>query len=234
MMAPLENMVEQIAFDSFGILETILSYSTASELCQASLVGTTWHKAARNDGLWALLVQELRKKKKGRYETNQLFWRTLYTNEAMERLSPEQIRSIFNHPLLLSKRKRLEKESLVEKNVYRFYRVHTLDVMSLSSRQSSIETVFFRDIQFGCYASSIMDSKRKFITEPELCTPHGFDMYFKISTHDIEDDDRPLLEDYDEDNTILLYHHSTCFFDDEYEFHIVLNQEIQSYHPTGT
>uniref|UniRef100_A0A7S4I343 F-box domain-containing protein n=1 Tax=Odontella aurita TaxID=265563 RepID=A0A7S4I343_9STRA len=40
----------------------------------------------------------------------------------------------------------------------------------------------FDDIWFGSFASSIFDAQRVCITEEELCSPHGFNLHFKMST----------------------------------------------------
>jgi len=110
------------------------------------------------------------------------------------------------------------------------FRVHMLDVVANGPKWNC----FFDDIRFGSYACSVMDSRRDCISLTELCTPHGFAMYFKISADDVEDDDdRSLLLAYEESDEYLLYHHSTCYFHKTtHQFSLILNHHAQSYQPT--
>ena len=57
-------------------------------------------------------------------------------------------------------------------------------------------------------------------------------MYFKIAQDEVDEGDRSFLTTYDEAEGVLLYHHSTCYFQDSREFVIVLKQYVHSYHPT--
>ena len=45
-------MTKDAVFDSFGVLEHVLSYSEVPDLLSASLVNKRWHQAARSDDLW--------------------------------------------------------------------------------------------------------------------------------------------------------------------------------------
>ncbi len=156
-----------------------------------------------------------------------LFRRSLFSKEAVERITDSQIRAIFNVPLLTEKKALIEK--CIEKSeLQRFLQVHMLDVMSDGSEWHR----FFPDIFFGSYACSVLDSRRETITQSELCTPHGFDMYFKIAQDEVDDADRSFLTIYNEAEGVLLYHHSTCSFDESRDFQIVLKQYVHSYHPT--
>lgn len=218
------------AFESFGILETILSYSDANDLCHAAAVRTRWKTAARTDSLWEPWVAELWNGKKGVSPKSKLFWRTVYSNDTVERMTKEQLQAVFDHPLLADRKARLtktEKHDNLEE-LKRFYKVYMrLDVMFGFSGIP----LCFEDIQFGCYASSMMDSKRQRITSNELCSPHGFVSYFKIPRDDVEEADQTLLLAHQEDENILLYHHGTCFFNQDYDFRIVLENDMPSYHP---
>lgn len=91
---------------------------------------------------------------------------------------------------------------------------------------------FFSDLYFGSYACSLHDSKRNTISQEELCTLNGFDMYFKIVDDDIEEDERSFLREYDGNENFLLYHHSTCFFDESREFRMQMDDNTNSHHPT--
>ena len=202
---------------------------------------------------------------------NLIFWRSLYTHKAIERMSQEQIQSIFSHPLLVEKRSLLDSkrgDTIQRPELQRFLQVHMLDVMSDPSTTSSCPTTtssvisssnlrrsggghddtsgssssssssascssrwhthFFNDIYYGSYVCSLLDSRRESITTIELCTPYGFDMYFKISIDDVEDpDDQPFLTiDPDSDRLSYLYHHSTCYFEEQnHDFRIVLKEQ---------
>ena len=57
--------MESAVFDTFGLLELILSYSTADDLLQASLVSQRWKDAARNDFLWIDICKALWEGKAG-------------------------------------------------------------------------------------------------------------------------------------------------------------------------
>lgn len=221
------NSLEQAAFDSFGILEHILSYAEAQDLLPATCVSRRWKEAGRSDFLWESAIQLRWEDKVGAIPELPLFWRSLFTKDAVQRMTVRQIRSIFHHPLLSEKKDLLEK--CLEKNeLQRFLQVHMLDVMSDGPDWHH----FFSDIYFGSYACSVLDSRRERLTQLELCTPHGFDMYFKIAQDEVDDADRSFLTVYDEAEGILLYHHSTCYFEDGRDFLIVLKQYVHSYHPT--
>ncbi|KAG7364016.1 hypothetical protein IV203_037218 [Nitzschia inconspicua] len=110
-----------------------------------------------------------------------------------------------------------------------FVQVHMLDVISQEgtaavagtrenndssndddgNNQSGPPRMFFSDLYFGSYASSVMDSKRSVITQQELCTPFGFEMYFKIEEDDIDDDviaeTSDQLQRHDDDLSSFLY-----------------------------
>jgi hypothetical protein len=220
--------VESSTFDSFGILEHILSYVDSADLLTATCVNRRWKEAGRTDTLWKTAIARLWKEKVGVLTEHPLFWRSLFSKYAVNRMSVSQIRAIFEHPLLTEKKALLEK--CIEKSeLQRFLQVHMLDVMSDGSELCHF---FFSDIYFGSYACSVLDSKRDCITQSELCTPHGFDMYFKIADDEVDDADRSFLTKYTEGEGILLYHHSTCFFEESRDFQIVLKQHVHSYHPT--
>ena len=217
-------------FDSFGILEQLLFYLPPEDLLRASCVNKRWKSAARRDSLWAAAAKLLWRDKIGVGMEHSIFWRTLLTNDAIQRMNEDQVRSVFEHPLLSEKKERMESVCKDGLELRRFYRVHMLDVMSGISDCSHR---FFSDVQFGSFASSLIDSKRDLIMQSEICTPFGFDMFFKIARDDVDVDDQELLTTYEDAEDILLYHHSTCFFEPSYDFHIVLNQEMENYHPTN-
>lgn len=222
-----EARIESVTFDTFGILEHILSYSQTNDLLAATAVSRRWREAGRNDALWEAAITRLWDGKVGVASKHPLFWRSLFTKDAVQRIRPCQIRAIFEHPLLVEKRSLIDKCS-EHSELQRFFQVHMLDVMSDGSEWHR----FFSDIFFGSFVCSVLDSKRELITQSELSTPFGFDMYFKIAQDEVDDGDRTFLTEYDDAEGVLLYHHSTCFFEESREFQIVLKQHVHSYHPT--
>lgn len=217
----------QKVFYSFGLLERILAFSDTKTLLHATEVSRRWKEAGRADELWKEATRRLWKGKKGMSQANTLFWRSLFSKDAMSRMSEEQIQSIFEHPLLAAKKKLMTK-CKGKSDYQRFLQVHMLDVMSDSSDWQR----FFSDIYFGSFACSMLDSKRNTISQTELCTPHGFDMYFKIETSQIDQADLSSNWLYEDDFEMLLYHHSTCYFDDSRRFRVNIQNPMHDHHHT--
>lgn len=222
--------VEGCVFDSFGVLEHILSYIDTDTLLSAAAVSRRWSQAGRNDDLWKSATLRLWEGKAGVDPgmNEPIFWRSLFTKDAVARMSQAQIQTIFRHPLLSEKRALMENCTNDKVELQRFLQVHMLDIMSDESDWHR----FFSDIYFGSFACSLLDARRETISQVELCTKHGFEMYFKINEDEVDQADREALLQYEEAENILLYHHSTCFFGESREFQIVLNQAVHSYHPT--
>lgn len=90
--------------------------------------------------------------------------------------------------------------------------------------------IFFSDLYFGSYASSVMDSKRSIISQQELCSPFGFEMHFKIEEDDADDviaeTTSEELQRYEDAEGILLYRHSTCHFRPDRDFRLVLRPNV--------
>jgi hypothetical protein len=256
---------QSLVFDSFGLLEQILSFSETPDLLAATTVNRQWKHAGRQDELWKSAIRRMWKDKKGSVAgENWIFWRSLFTKETVRTMTQEQVLCMFRHPLLTQKYNALEQEikkaedgKLAESFLQRFVQVHMLDVMSEGvggtdddddgddvntfpyhmqpSRQRRRH--FFSDLYFGSLACSMMDSHRNMISIVELCTPFGFDMYFKIEQDDLDEMDQENrnnenLQTYEEQQGILLYRHSTCYFRQDRDFRIVLKQYVHSYHPT--
>ena len=291
----LRNTMADAIFDSFGVLEHILSYVDAvPDLVNSSLVNHRWKEASRSDELWEAAIPRLWEtkigvgsplmktttprdlararnsasrpdhngeneegktdadddendedgnrtaiSKKGSTPAHKspplLFWRSLFSKEALSKMSDEQIRSIFDHPLLKDKKELMDDIDESNKTeLQRFLQVHMLDVMSDGGSSGCRRHHFFADLYFGSYACSVLDSKRQLITASELCTPYGFDMYFKIAEEEVDETDRAFLTRYDDNEGVLLYHHSTCYFEESpsRDFQIVLRENVHSYHPT--
>lgn len=162
-------------------------------------------------------------------------------------MTQEDVLCMFRHPLLYSKYRALEEEIAKQKeaggvvsteHLQRTLQMHMLDVMSEGNNDEDEfqRRIFFSDLYFGSYASSIMDSKRSVITQAELCTQFGFDMFFKIEEEDADDvivETNEELQRYGEAEGILLYKHSTCYFRPDRDFRIVLRPNVApTYRPT--
>jgi F-box-like len=250
-----------------------------------------------------------------------IFWRALYNKERVRRMTEDEVRGMFQHPLLAQKRALLEESLARTKNgsegggshanenandhghvatsttattrafLERFVQLHMLDVLSDETTAAEVERdehddddddddvvgcptnvipprprTFFGDLLFGSFACSVRDGRRQSITAPELCTPFGFETYFKVTEDDLDGMDEAALGEagirvYDDDNednrgrgggggndadddgeTVLLYRHSTCYFESEQndrQVRIRLRQRSgnnnngHSYHPTA-
>ena len=225
-------------FHSFGILEHILTYSDLNTVLSATAVNRRWKEAGRQDEIWRNFVSKLWEGKKGTHHCGlnhlhkePLFWRSLFSNDAVSRMSELQIRSIFDHHLLVEKRAKIRDcNNIIE--LRRFLQVHMLDIISgYEDLAHPKQDLFFSDLYFGSYAHSIIDSTRDKITQAELCVKHGFNMFFKILQEDVEEADRQHLLAYKDG--ILLYPYSTAFFEDSRAFRIDVDQIPQSYHPAN-
>ena len=225
-------------FHSFGVLEHILTYSDVNTVLSATAVNRRWKEAGRRDEIWLNFVRKLWEGKKGAYHIGlnhphkePLFWRSLFTKDTVSRMSELQIRSIFDHPLLVEKKAKIRDcHNIIE--LRRFLQVHMLDIMSDDEHMAhSQQHLFFSDLYFGSYAYSMIDSTREQMTQAELCVKHGYNMFFKILEEDVEQADRQHLLAYKDG--ILLYPYSTAFFEDSRAFRIDVDQIPQSYHPAN-
>ena len=225
-------------FHSFGVLEHILTYSDVNTVLSATAVNRRWKEAGRRDEIWHYFVRKLWEGKKGAYHVGlnhphkePLFWRSLFTKDTVSRMSELQIRSIFDHPLLVEKKAKIRDcHNIIE--LRRFLQVHMLDIMSDDEHMAhSQQHLFFSDLYFGSYAYSMIDSTREQMTQAELCVKHGYNMFFKILEEDVEQADRQHLLAYKDG--ILLYPYSTAFFEDSRAFRIDVDQIPQSYHPAN-
>eukprot|EP00934_Nitzschia_sp_Nitz4_P004768 Nitzschia sp. Nitz4//scaffold51_size120721//11531//12194//NITZ4_003716-RA/size120721-processed-gene-0.110-mRNA-1//1//CDS//3329553829//4758//frame0 len=164
-------------FHVFGLLERALSFVDYETLLHTSLVSHRWKEASRSDDLWKAAILQCWKGKSGVSTDHLLYWRTLYSQQAIERLSLSDIQSYFNHPLLHLKNLGLQKcKNLAEAR--RFLQLHMLDVVD--DFPEEYIPLFFSDIYFGSFATSVKDSKRDFMVQEELCNPNGFTIYFKV------------------------------------------------------
>ena len=138
-------------------------------------------------------------------------------------MSVRQIRSLFNHVLL--REKKLQLQNCLEKS-------EMLNLLK-SYRDEVVELPFqFTDLWFGAYASSILDSQRVRITKEELCSPHGFDVHFKILQDEVRDEaDLAELQPYEGHPGVMLFHHSVSYFNPNGDFDMEM-KDPDSHHPT--
>ncbi|KAL3935480.1 MAG: hypothetical protein SGBAC_009008 [Bacillariaceae sp.] len=245
-------MIHSSVFDSFGILETILSYVEARDLLQATMVNRRWKMAGRADSLWKFHIEELWNGKVGFAHLREqaqkdcamdgsgkeddttttkplIFWRSLFTAECVQKMTRSHIISVFDHPLLNYQLPQLQQVANDDTQLKNFYKMHMLDIMSGSSQLCC----FHSDVYFGSYASSLQDAQRDVITNLELCNPLGFDMYFKIARDDVDEVDQLEFTAYEESEEILLYEYGAGLFHNSYDFRMTLRQDVLSHHPTG-
>lgn len=239
-----EGLTPQIqVFELIGVLEQILSFSDATDVASATAVNRRWKRAGRRDEIWKAFIRQAWQDKKGvTSDSNMIFWRSLFSREAVRAMKQDDVLCMFRHPLLQTQYKSLEEEisktpsgNASPEVLQRVVQVHMLDVMSEGSGDGRDDDstyqrrVFFTDLYFGSYASSVLDAKRSVISQHELCTPFGFEMHFKIEEEDADDviaETHEELQRYDEAEGILLYRHSTCYFCPDRDFRLVLRPNV--------
>jgi len=215
-------------FEAVGLLEEILAFSDVSDLLVATVVSKRWKQAGRADFLWERASSTLYKEKVAAPQEHRIgngeivlpfFWRSLFHKEAIQSMTITQVKTMFQHPLL-QKHYQGALEKLEEKDVtefQRFIQVYMLDVVS--DTQQHWKHVFYRDLWFGSYACSVIDSKRHHMTNSEVVSKYGFEAYFKIAEDEVMDqEDLEELEVYPDEPGIRLYQHSTCYFKDDHDF----------------
>jgi hypothetical protein len=248
-------------FDLIGVLEQILSFLTTTDVVNATLVNSRWKLAGRNDDIWKTFIQRTWRGKKGvTSSTNMIFWRSLFTQDTIRAMKTDDVLCMFRHPLLQTQYETLQDEVAKMESgeasrefLHRFVLVHMLDVLSVdggngsrNNNNNSINNVvgddsvqrpiFFSDLYFGSYASSVLDSRRSILSQQELCTRFGFEMHFKIEEEDADDaivETSEEFERYDAADGIRLYRYSTCFFQPDGDFRLILRPNVApTYRPT--
>ena len=186
-----------------------------------------------------------------------LFWRPLLHNDVIDRMSADQLRPILSHPFLrpgLADREEMladeDADSLEGQQEQQQQQQDinnpklSIECLQLQVRrrcQGVYDTYwrhglfvpFFHDIWFGSYASSVIDrTKRRFMVNEELCSPFGFDMYFKIADDEVWDPtDAEELLPYE--NGVMLYHHSVAYFLPDQTFALEQMGPGSHYQPTN-
>jgi hypothetical protein len=211
-------------FDSFGLLEHILEYSTVSDLLTAASVSQRWNEAARSDILWKGLCQEIWAHKWCMTHVPDdasaelpLFWRSYLTRREIQNLSLEQLRAFYRHPLLNMDASDLDLNPQLEKSMMQG---------ALQLYMTTLESRYIRDCcWYASYSASVFDSKRSEILDSEVCSPRGWDTYFKIDPADVNDQDfLANLVPFEDDDTVLLYPHSICYFHENRDFTMELKE----------
>jgi hypothetical protein len=258
----LTSQAQQV-FDLMGVLEQVLSFLDTTDVVIATLVNHRWKRAGRHDDIWKTIIRQSWRDKKGmNIDTNMIFWRSLFTRDTVRAMETENVLCMFRHPLLQTQYETLQDHvSKIDSGqgspefFHRFVQLHMINVMfdgggggngsnsSYHNRTNSANgdvdiqrRIFFSDLYFGSYASSILDSKRNILSQKELCTPFGFEMHFKVEREDAGDvvmTTNEELERYDDAEGILLYRYSTCHFRSDRDFRLVLRPNIAPmYRPT--
>lgn len=202
-------------FESFGLLEHILSYSTVPELLTAAFVNERWKEAARSDVIWKPHCRLLWKGKWCMSHVDEdenselpLFWRSFLSTEEIEELTLDQLRAFYRHPLLELDASDPSLPPQMEQNMIRG---------ALHFYMTSIQNHGLHERWFASYSLSVFDSTRRTaLLDSELCSPRGYDTYFKIDPNDVTDED--FLENlvpYNDDEELLLYPHSICYFHED-------------------
>jgi hypothetical protein len=154
-----------------------------------------------------------------------LFWRSYLTRREIQSLSLEQLRAFYRQPLLNLDTSDLDLNPQLEKCTIQG---------ALQLYMASLHNRYIRDcLWYASYSASVFDSKRSDILDSELCSPRGWDTYFKIDPADVNDQD--FLENlvpFEDDDSVLLYPHSICYFHENREFTMEL-KEADLRHTTG-
>jgi len=199
-------------FDAPYLLEHILSFVSIHELLTAAFVNDRWKGAARSDMLWKPLCRELWKSKWCMSHVNEteelpLFWRSYLSAAVIDNMTVKQLRAFYKHPLLDLDASDLNLLPHLEENMMRG---------ALQLYMTTVQNHGLQDLWFASYSLSRFDGSRADILDSELCSPRGFDTYFKIDPNDVTDED--FLENlvpYEDDTEVLLYPHSICYFGSE-------------------
>jgi len=223
---------------SYGLLEHILSYNSVVDVLGACNVNRRWNQAARTDGIWKAACNLLWKDKVGcpvlrRGKTLALFWRTMLLPHMVDRLSVKEIRDFFLEMPTGRSDIHEKLSNFLEKGEMR-KAVNEIMPQRLGGGDcdggnEKILTQGFGDIWFGSFASSIIDSRRSKITIDELCSRQGFDMHFKVAFEDHNFIHTPRTSDVRAG--MKLNFHSTCYFDENYEFQIKTVRESEIEQP---
>lgn len=153
-----------------------------------------------------------------------LFWRSSLSDAVINHLTVRQIRGLFNHFLLHQQKQQL-KTCLEKSEMIRLVRTYAEELQFEGE-------VRYSDLWFGSFASSMLDAQRESITKEELCSPYGFDTFFKVLEEEVWDsNDLAQLIPYDGHSGIMLYQHSVCYFDPNNDEFVMELKDGEAHHP---
>jgi hypothetical protein len=119
-------------------------------------------------------------------------------------MSLQSLRAFYRHPLLELDATNLNLLPHLEQSMMR---------AALKLYMTTIQNHGLQDLWFASYSLSIFENSRSDLLDSELCSPAGYDTYFKIDPADVSDQDfLDNLVPYDDDTEVLLYPHSICYF----------------------
>jgi hypothetical protein len=233
--------VEKVLY-THGLLHHILTFATQDDVLCVSLVNRYFFKVSRSDVLWKELCILLWKEKLGmpllrKNRTIAPFWRTFVKPHVVESMSIRDIKMMFAERPMMGRRVRSLLMNSLEK---RDMQAAVLELMpkegelggdkyGMEDDQRGKVLVGFNHLWFGCYASSVVDSKRSFMALEELLSKRGFLMHFKVIHEDMN-----VRGGHDVE--ISLHFHCKCFFDEEdngYAFRMEDSEDPELHHPQG-
>ena len=224
-----------------GLLHHILMFLSSQDVLCVSLVNRYFFKVSRSDRLWKELCIILWKDKVGmpllRKDRNIApFWRTFVKRFVVESMSIKDIKGMFVERPMMGRNVRnllmnsLEKRDMQEAVLELMPKEGDLggDAYGMEDDERGRILVGFDQLWFGCYASSVVDSRRSFMTLDELLSRRGFLMHFKV----IHEDQDVIGRDVE----ISLHFHCKCFFDEEeneFAFRMEDSDDAELRHPQG-
>jgi hypothetical protein len=232
--------VEKVLY-THGLLHHILTFASCSDVLCASLVNRYLLKVSRSDALWKELCILLWKDKLGmpllrKNRTIAPFWRTFVKPHVVESMSIRDIKMMFAERPMMGRRVRSLLMNSLEKSDMQAAVLELMpkegelggDKYGMEDDERGNVMVGFHHLWFGCYASSVVDSRRSFMALEELLSRRGFLMHFKV----IHEDMNVIGSDVE----ISLHFHCKCFFDEEdngFAFRMEDSEDPELHHPQG-
>jgi len=224
------DALEKVA-DSYGLLEHILSYSHAIDLLSASLSNTRWKQAARDDTIWKNAAIHVWKDKVGmplvrRGNSIAVFWRTFVKRHVLEKMSVKDIKGLFAERPLGRRAVRDAFSACLEKSDMQTAAMQLMPMELGGDNYGMADKVLeegFDDLWFGCFASSVIDSRRATMTRDELLSRKGFLMHWKV----YQDNDALGLEE-----DVMLHFHGIVYFDED-DSVFRMDDPEEMHHPRG-
>jgi F-box domain len=168
------QIVAYVLDDAIGVLEHILSFLSLPDLLNATTVSRRWKKGGRIDPLWQVATRRLWATKKGLTHcigrdhrgnenngasdrngtpdenrsgsTNRpIFWRGQYTTKVVQNMTEDEIRILFQHPLLTQKGSQLE-EVLARMTVQTIQNENSDDASSSNNNDNNSDVNSIRSL----------------------------------------------------------------------------------------